>query len=103
MTSMSHEQGVTLLNAWIPTLVAESRTTRSVLAAVPADQGDYRPDPVCKSAMELVRHIAVSDNRFIEGVLTGIFPMTGNAPADGLTPIEIAEGMQHFTRRTSRH
>lgn len=97
MDTLTHDQGVTLLNAWIPTLVSESRTTKSVLAAVPADQGDYRPAEHCKSAMELVRHIAVADNRFIEGVLTGTFPMTGSAPAEGASPAEVAEwyAMQH--------
>ncbi len=91
MDTLTHDQSVTLLNAWIPTLVGESRTTRSVLAAVPADQGAYCPAPHGKTAIELVRHIAVADNRFIEGVLTGTFPMTGAAPAEGASPQEVAD------------
>lgn len=91
MDTLTHDQALTLLDAWIPTVVGESRTTRNVLAAVPVDQGDYRPAEHCKTAMELVRHIAVADNRFVEGVLTGTFPMAGASPAEWASPAEVAD------------
>jgi len=71
------------------TLKSESRTTKSVLAAVPNANLDYRPDSSAKTAIELVRHIAVAENRFLECVATGVFnansatlPENITAPAD---------------------
>ena len=45
------------------TLKNEHRTTKKILEAVPSDKAGYRPDPVSKSAMELVRHIAAAEIR----------------------------------------
>lgn len=45
----------------------ESRTTKSILAAVPNANLDYRPDPCAKTANELLRHIASADNFFLIG------------------------------------
>ena len=57
----------------------ESRTTRSVLAAVPDDRSDYRPDPCAKSAIELARHIAVAEIRFLDCVVNGVFDVAAGA------------------------
>src|SRR5439155_24166620 len=47
------------------------------------------PDAISKSAIELVRHIAAADNRFVETVIHGVFdtnpamiPETVNTPAE---------------------
>jgi uncharacterized damage-inducible protein DinB len=61
-----------------------------VLAAVPADRAEYRPDPVGKTAMELVRHIANADNRFMEVVTTGAFTPGPGIPDGVKTPAEVA-------------
>ena len=69
----------------------EHRTTRKILEAVPADKADYRPDPVSKTAMELVRHIAVAENRFLETTINGEFNTSAGAiPESVKTPKEIA-------------
>src|SRR5947209_6367976 len=75
---MSHElqpeQGSFLLNTvYLPGLKNEHRLTRTVIEAIPLDKGDYRPDPVSKSAMELAWHIAVTEARFLEAVANGGF------------------------------
>ena len=57
----------------LPALKTEHRTTKTVLEAIPSDRSDYRPDPCAKSALELARHIAVAENRFLETVLNGEF------------------------------
>jgi len=68
----------------------ESRTTRSVLAAVPNANLDYRPDPNAKSAMELLRHIASADNLFLKTVIEGAFvPGCVKIPENLTTPAEI--------------
>src|SRR5487761_2165410 len=69
----------------------ESRTTRSILAAVPKDHLDYRPDPCAKTAIELLRHIASADNFFLKSVVDGVFvPGSVKIPEDVKTPEEIA-------------
>jgi hypothetical protein len=70
----------------------ESRTTRSVLAAVPNMNLDYRPDPRAKTANELLRHIASADNFFLKSVVDGLFVLGSvKIPEDVKTPEEIAE------------
>jgi uncharacterized damage-inducible protein DinB len=54
-------------------LTNENRITRSVLAAVPNANLDYRPDPRAKTANELLRHIASADNFFLKSVANGEF------------------------------
>jgi uncharacterized damage-inducible protein DinB len=73
-------------------LKVESRTTRSVLAAVPNAQLDYRPDPCAKTANELLRHIASADNFFLKSVIDGAFvPGSVVIPEKVKTPEEVAE------------
>ncbi len=90
--AMTPDQAVFLLqNVYMGPLKNESRTTKKILAAVPADKADYRPDPISKSAIELVRHIAASDNRFVETVINGVFDTSPSMiPENVKTPAEIA-------------
>ncbi len=92
MSAMTAEQAVFLLqDVYLGTLKNESRITKKVLDAVPADKCDHRPDPISKSAIELVRHIAVADNRFLETIINGVFDVNSAAlPEDLKKPQEIA-------------
>jgi len=89
---LTAEQAVFLLqDVLMPVLKVEHRVTRSVLEAVPAENADFRPDPFAKTAMELVRHIAAAENRFLETPINGEFNTTAGAIPDHLkTPAEIA-------------
>jgi uncharacterized damage-inducible protein DinB len=79
-------------NVILGILKTESRTTRSVLAAVPGANLDYRPDPCAKTARELMRHIASADNFFLKSVVDGVFaPGSVKIPQDVNTPEEIVE------------
>jgi len=79
-------------NVVLGNLKNESRTTRSVLAAVPSENLDYRPEPSAKSAEELFRHIANADNWFVKSVVDGVFvPGSLKIPEDVKTPGEIVE------------
>lgn len=79
-------------NLLLGTLKNESRITRSVLAAVPDVNLDYRPDPYAKSANELLRHIASADNFFLKSVVDGAFaPGSVKIPENVKTPEEVAE------------
>ena len=90
--TMKADQAVFLLqNVYLGPLKIESRTTKKILEAVPADKSDYRPDPISKSAIELARHIAASDNRFVETVINGVFDANPAMIPDSVkTPAEIA-------------
>jgi uncharacterized damage-inducible protein DinB len=89
---LTEEQAMFLLqDSLMPMLKAEHRMTKAVLEAVPPDKPDYRPDPNAKTAMELVRHIAAAENRFLETTINGEFDTsTGAIPENVKTPAEIA-------------
>jgi uncharacterized damage-inducible protein DinB len=79
-------------NVLLGILANESRTTKSVLAAVPNANLDYRPDPCAKTAKELLRHLASADNLFLKTVIDGAFvPGSVKVPEDATTPQQVAE------------
>ncbi|HUL15146.1 MAG TPA: DinB family protein [Terriglobales bacterium] len=91
MSDMTAEQAVFLLqNVYMGTLKNESRITKKVLESVPAEKGDHRPDPISKSAIELVRHIAAAEPRFVGTVLTGSFNTGPSDLPETVTPAQIA-------------
>lgn len=92
MADLTGEQAHLLVqNLLLGTIKTESRTTKNVIAAVPPGNSDYRPDPCAKSANELLRHIAVADNFFLEAVINGVFdPKAVAIPESLKTPQEIA-------------
>jgi len=74
---LTPEQAVVILNAQaLPALKAEHPVTKSVIAAIPADKGEYRPDPVTRSAIDLAWHIVAAEHRFLEAVEAGKFDLT---------------------------
>lgn len=92
MISTTPEQAHYVLhNVFLGTLKNESRTTKKILEAVPAEKAAYQPDSCAKSAMELLKHIAVSDNFFLEAVIHGAFnPANVKIPDNATSPVEIA-------------
>ena len=90
--TMKADQAIFLLqNVYLGPLKNESRTTKKILEAVPADKGEYRPEPAARSAIELVRHIAAADNRFVETVINGVFDTNpAMIPENVKGPAEIA-------------
>ncbi len=101
MSEMTAEQAMFLLqNVYLGALKNESRITKKVLEAVPAEKAEYRPDPASRSAIELVRHIAAADNRFLECVINGVFDTNpGLLPENIKAPGEIAGWYEeHFAK-----
>src|SRR5215472_5247605 len=72
-TQLTPELAEYLLSASFPTLNNEHQTTKRVIEAIPLDKGDYRPDAVSKTALELAWHIAVAEQRFFSGISAGAF------------------------------
>jgi len=70
------DQAKFLLGMSLARLDMEHQTTKRVIEAVPLDKGDYRPDSVSKSALELAWHIVASEQRFLSGICSGAFDFT---------------------------
>jgi hypothetical protein len=74
---MQPEQANFLLNGvYLPSLRTEHRLTKSVIEAIPLDKGDYRPDQISKTAMELAWHIAATEMRFMDTLPAGEFDLS---------------------------
>ena len=74
---MTPDQGTLILNyVGLPSLHAEHPVTRSVIAGIPADKVEYRPDSIARTAIDLAWHIVTAENRFLEAVLSGAFDHT---------------------------
>jgi len=70
------EAKIILHSVALPSLHAEHPVTESVIAAIPDGKGDYSPDPVTRSAIDLAWHIVTAENRFLEAVMAGAFDLT---------------------------
>jgi|SRR5213594_4081845 len=69
-----------LENIALPWLKNEHSLTKRIIEAIPLDKGDYRPDPISRSAFELAWHIASAENRFLDAVASGEFNFAGTRP-----------------------
>jgi len=63
----------------------EMQTTVRVIEAVPKDRLDYSPDPKSKTALGLVRHLALEDDWLLSGIGSGEFtPFPDESDACGI-------------------
>jgi len=77
MQTLQSDQARFLLDGvFLPGLKNEHRITRGVIEAVPLNGGDYRPDEVSKSALELAWHIVATEMRFMQAVAAGQFDLS---------------------------
>jgi uncharacterized damage-inducible protein DinB len=85
MRPLQPDQAKFLLHdVYLPALKNEYRITRSVIEAIPLDKGDYRPDEISKSALDMAWHIVAAENRFIDAVLAGEFDLSPNPRPDSV-------------------
>jgi uncharacterized damage-inducible protein DinB len=77
---MTPQEAVVIAQFNVAVIEQEMPTTLRVFRAVPADRLDYRPDPVSKSALGLLRHIPVEDEWLINSIADGAF---APPPTDG--------------------
>jgi uncharacterized damage-inducible protein DinB len=70
-TQLTPDLAEYLLSSSFPTLKTEHQTTKRVIEAIPLDKGDYRPDAVSKTALELAWHIVAAEKRFLGGISAG--------------------------------
>jgi uncharacterized damage-inducible protein DinB len=70
---MSQPEPQALAGYLMSTLEYEMGLTTNVFDAVPAARHDYKPDGVSKNALELVRHITIEDEWFLNAIADGKF------------------------------
>ena len=85
---MNTEQAQGMLRFFLPTLENEFATTKKVIAAVPQDTCEYKPDAKSKTGRELAWHIATAEIFFFDGILNGKFEMTGDPEPPAPATIE---------------
>jgi len=83
--SLDPEQAAFAREIAVTHLRAEHPVTRRVVDAIPLDKGDYRPDTVAKSAVDLAWHIVAAEHRFMDAVVTGAFDFGKTGRPDTLT------------------
>jgi uncharacterized damage-inducible protein DinB len=93
MSTLTPDQAQLILTATaLPSLRAEHAVTRTVIAAIPAEKADYRPDGILRSAIDLAWHIVASEVRFLEAVASGAFDFSGGARPEAIrTPADVVD------------
>lgn len=93
MRQVQPDQAHFLLHSvYLPGLRNEHRITKSIIEAIPPDKGDYRPDGISKSALELAWHIAVTEMRFMDAVPAGEFDLGPRPRPDSIRNSEDLTG-----------
>jgi uncharacterized damage-inducible protein DinB len=88
---LTPDQAKFLFATIIPTIKNEHATTKKVIEAIPLDKGDYRPDNIAKTALELAWHIVAAEQRFLAGIVSGVFDFTAiNRPDNVRNSADIA-------------
>lgn len=77
---MTADQARAIVDLLTTTMEQESVATRKVIAAVPNDNRDFKPDPKSRTAWDLAVHLAMSDMWFADGILNGEFKWDGEPP-----------------------
>ena len=86
----SEQAAFVLRTIWLPAYQHEHPLTKAVIAAIPADKADYRPDAIVKSAIDLAWHIVAAEMRFMDGVASGAFDYGNSTRPESIqTPADV--------------
>jgi uncharacterized damage-inducible protein DinB len=96
---MNAEQAKFLTEYFANMLENEGKTTAKVLAAVPDNGKDYRPDPKSRTAWELATHLALGDIWFLDSIIAGKFEFDADAEQREASKFNnIQDVVNHFNR-----
>ncbi|HXE80523.1 MAG TPA: DinB family protein, partial [Vicinamibacterales bacterium] len=96
---MNPEQARFLADFFADTFEQESRTTARVLAAVPDERRDYRPDDKSRTAWELATHLVTGDLWFLDSICDGDFRFDPEAEKKMTAGLKtIADVVEFYTR-----
>jgi uncharacterized damage-inducible protein DinB len=70
---MDSKQAKTVAEFLVADFESEMQTTLRIIEAVPSSPLDYRPDSKSKTALGLVRHIALEDEWLLNSIADGAF------------------------------
>lgn len=84
---MSPEEAKGMAAFFTMVIENEMPTNIKVLEAIPEDKSGYRPDDKARSALELARHIVMSDLWFADAVINGEFEMPSDESEKALTSV----------------
>jgi uncharacterized damage-inducible protein DinB len=102
--TLSAEQALFARDIAVQNLSAEHAVTRRVIEAIPPEKGDYSPDAVTKSAVDLAWHIVAAEHRFLNAVVTGAFDFSGSGrPSELATSGDIARWYAAVFEDDMRH
>jgi uncharacterized damage-inducible protein DinB len=91
MAPLTPDYAVFYRDYMLDALRREQPVTQRVIEAIPVDKGDYRPDTVVKSALELAWHIVGAEHRFMDAVVTGAFDFSNSGrPVDLTNSAEVS-------------
>jgi uncharacterized damage-inducible protein DinB len=99
---MNTDQAKFLAEHYAAMIEHEIPTTAKVLAAVGRGNGEYKPDPKSRSALQLARHIATSDAWFVQSVLDGTFVFDQSAADKAEAQLATAGDAAAFYEKTMR-
>jgi hypothetical protein len=99
---MNADQAKFLAEHYATIIESEIPTTAKVLAAVGRGNGDYKPDPKSRSAIQLARHIATADGWFVQSVLDGKFEFDQAAAEKAEESLTTADDAVAFYEKSMR-
>jgi uncharacterized damage-inducible protein DinB len=99
MAQMTADQATFLLGILMGTIKQESIATKNVIAAIPSDKGDFKPDEHSKCSLELARHFAEWEARLTSIPIEGKLDPSGPSPIPESvrTPAELAAWYEQST------
>src|SRR5258706_5361471 len=102
MAGITAEQALFVNGMYMAAVKQESVATKNVIAAVPADKTDYKPDECSKTALELMRHIAAAECSLLNIPIQGEFNTSGPSPLpeSAKAPADIAAWYEQSTAGT---
>jgi uncharacterized damage-inducible protein DinB len=89
--ALSPEFAVGMRDSMLQGLSREMETTKKVLAAIPEDKRDYRPDPMARTAWELAWHLAASDVQMTDEIADQKFVMEPRFKEEPKTVAELVQ------------
>src|SRR5438477_8653998 len=88
---LTPDQAVALVRELLaPAYVNEHPLTKGVIASIPEGKGNYTPDAVSRTAIDLAWHIVAAECRFLNAVASGAFDFSGAARPEALeAPMDV--------------
>jgi uncharacterized damage-inducible protein DinB len=84
---MTPEQAKFMADFFVSVIEREIPTTRKIVAAVPEDRADYSPHADSMTALEIARHLPLTDVWFLDAVTNGEFAMPDPTAQDNITTV----------------